>query len=203
MTVDTTLPDARHWREQLPVLAARLATLREPAASDIGALIQLLSIPDATPFGIEGRVSDISVRSAIERALADRAAGLGFTYAITAAGKPGPVGLIQMRSSDPAFEVADWECTLAPSARGTGLFVESMRLAGSFAFGTAGVRRLETRVLLENGRANTALRKLGAVQEGILRRSIRRHGEYVDQVLWAMLKEDWGPQWLSPESRVH
>jgi hypothetical protein len=28
-------------------------------------------------------------------------------------------------------------------------------------------------VLLQNGRANGALRKLGAVQEGILRRSIR------------------------------
>jgi RimJ/RimL family protein N-acetyltransferase len=197
------MPDARHWREQLPTLAAQLGTLREPVASDVDALIELLSIPDATPFGIEERVTEAAVQKAIEGALRDRAAGLGFTYAIVAAGTAVPVGLIQMRSFDPAFEVAEWECTLAPAARGTGLFVESVRLAGSFAFGTAGVRRLETRVLLENGRANTALRKLGAVQEGILRRSVRRHGEYVDQVLWAMLKEDWSAQWLSTEPRVH
>ncbi|PYR32420.1 MAG: 30S ribosomal protein S5 alanine N-acetyltransferase, partial [Acidobacteria bacterium] len=48
-----------------------------------------------------------------------------------------------------------------------------------------------------------ALRKLGAVQEGILRRSLRRGGEYLDQVLWSLLKEDWGPRWVSTGSRVH
>ncbi len=113
------------------------------------------------------------------------------------------VGLIQVRQLDPAFEVAEWECTVAPSARGTGVFVEAVRLVGSFAFRSVGVRRLETRVLLQNGRGNTALRKLGAVEEGILRRSIRRNGEYADQVLWSLLKEDWGEQWISTVPRVH
>jgi RimJ/RimL family protein N-acetyltransferase len=113
------------------------------------------------------------------------------------------VGLIQVRQLDPAFEVAEWECTLAPSVRGTGIFVEAVRLAGSFAFGSVGARRLETRVLLQNGRGNTAVRKLGAVEEGILRRSVRRNGEYVDQVLWSLLKEDWGRNWISTAPRVH
>ena len=45
---------------------------------------------------------------------------------------------------------------------------------------------------LQNGRANGALRKLGAVQEGVLRQSARRGDEYVDQVLWSLFKEDWG-----------
>jgi RimJ/RimL family protein N-acetyltransferase len=58
-------------------------------------------------------------------------------------------------------------------------------------------------VLLQNGRANSALRKLGAVQEGVLRRSARRGGEYVDQVLWSMLKDDWTDNWVSTEPRVH
>ena len=55
----------------------------------------------------------------------------------------------------------------------------------------------------ENGRGNTALRKLGAVEEGVLRRSVRRNGEYVDQVLWSLLKEDWGDHWVSIAPRVH
>ena len=54
-----------------------------------------------------------------------------------------------------------------------------------------GAHRLEARAALQNGRANGALRKLGAVQEGILRRSVRRGEDYVDQVLWSLLKEDW------------
>ena len=52
-------------------------------------------------------------------------------------------------------------------------------------------------MLLQNGRANGALRKLGAVQEGILRRSVAARGEYVDQVLWSLLKDDWGDHWVS------
>ena len=93
---------------------------------------------------------------------------------------------------------------LTPSWRGTGVFLEAARLTGSFAFAVVGTHRLESRVLLQNGRANGALRKLGAVQEGVLRRSVRRGAEYFDQVLWSVLKEDWGEHWVSSSSlRVH
>ena len=40
-------------------------------------------------------------------------------------------------------------------------------------------------------RGNGALRKLGAVQECVLRRSFRRNGEYLDQALWTILQDDW------------
>ena len=113
------------------------------------------------------------------------------------------MGLVQVRQLDPSFEAGEWECTIAPSWRGSGIFLETARLVGSFAFGTLGTHRLEARVLLHNGRANGALRKLGAVQEGVLRRSVRRAGEYVDQVLWSLLKEDWGEHWVSTAPRVH
>ncbi|MDE3153994.1 MAG: GNAT family N-acetyltransferase, partial [Acidobacteriota bacterium] len=51
--------------------------------------------------------------------------------------------------------------------------------------------RLEARAAVRNGRGNGALRKLGAVQEGVLRRSFLRHGEYLDQVLWTILADEW------------
>jgi hypothetical protein len=41
------------------------------------------------------------------------------------------------------------------------------------------------------------------VQEGVLRRALRRGDTYVDQVLWSMLKEDWGDHWVSVAPRVH
>jgi RimJ/RimL family protein N-acetyltransferase len=70
-------------------------------------------------------------------------------------------------------------------------------------FGSVRAHRLEARVLLQNGRGNGALKKLGAVQEGILRSSSRRGGGYVDQVLWSVLKEDWGSHWVALAPRVH
>jgi RimJ/RimL family protein N-acetyltransferase len=203
MTAEPSILNASDWRAGLPTLAARLVALREPTSQDVGPLATLLSAADATRFGMEDPGSELSVQGLIERAAHDRAAGLSFTYVITSGTARPPIGLIQVRRSDPAFEVGEWECTLSPPARGTGAFIEAVRLAGSFAFGTVGVRRLETRVLLQNGRGNTALRKLGAVQEGILRLSVRRNGEYVDQVLWSLLKEDWGDHWVSIAPRVH
>jgi RimJ/RimL family protein N-acetyltransferase len=194
---------ASTWRNELPTLAGRAVTLREPAFQDLGPLVELLSLHDASRFGVDEPISDLGAQDLIDRAVRDRAAGLAVTYSITLTTSRTLVGLLQVRQLDPSFEAAEWECTIAPSARGTGIFLEAARLAGSFAFGTIGTHRLEARVLLQNGRANGALRKLGAVQEGVLRRSVRRSGKYFDQVLWSLLKEDWGEHWVSTASRVH
>jgi RimJ/RimL family protein N-acetyltransferase len=201
MTPQPSTLNASNWRVELPTLAARLVTLREPVAQDLGSLIALLSLADATRFGTDRSAG--AIQQMIARAARDRTTGQAFTYAVTTGAARPAVGLIQVRRMDPAFEAAEWECTLAPAARGKGIFLDTIRLVGSFAFGEVGVRRLESRVLVQNGRANSALRKLGAVEEGILRRSVRLNGEYVDQVLWSVLKEDWGPHWVPVGPRVH
>ena len=192
-----------NWRSELPALAGRMVVLREIAPQDLGAVVDLLSLSDATRFGLDEPVNEMCAQELIERAVRERASGFSFTYVITLATARTVVGLLQVRQLDPSFEAAEWECTLAPSSRGSGIFLEAARLVGSFAFGTLGTHRLEARVLLQNGRANGALRKLGAAQEGVLRRSIRRGGDYFDQVLWSMLKEDWGDHWVSTSPRVH
>jgi RimJ/RimL family protein N-acetyltransferase len=191
------------WRNELPSLNGRAVMLREPVSQDLGPLVELLSIGDATHFGLDEPVSDIGVLELIDRFARERASGLTFTYAIILASARTIAGLVQVRQLDPSFEAAEWECTISPSFRGTGIFLETARLVGSFAFGAVGTHRLEARVLLQHGRANGALRKLGAVQEGVLRRSVRRADDYFDQVLWSLLKEDWGEHWVSTEPRVH
>jgi RimJ/RimL family protein N-acetyltransferase len=200
---DSTVIGVPTWRSALPMLSGRIVTLREPVAEDLPFLLNLLSLGDATRFGIDEPVSDVAVQEFIERAARERANGMAAVWAITLTSTHAIVGLLQVRQLDPAFEAAEWECTLVPEARGIGAFVEAARLAGSFAFGTLNTHRLEARVLLQSGRGNGAMRKLGAVQEGVLRRSVRYAGEYFDQVLWSMLKEDWGEHWVSIAPRVH
>jgi RimJ/RimL family protein N-acetyltransferase len=191
------------WRTELPALTAKLVSLREPTLRDAEALLVLLSIDDAPRFGIDGPISLLAAQRLVERSIRDRIAGVGFTYVITVNGARTIVGLLQVRQLDPTFDSAEWACALLPAARGTGAFLEAVRLGGSFAFGEVGVRRLEARVTLANGRGNGALKKLGAVQEGVLRRSLPRGGEYLDQALWSMLKEDWRDHWVSTAPRVH
>ena len=203
MPGESSIVSVSPWRTELPPLIGRVVLLREPGTQDLGPLVDLLSLGDATRFGLDEPVSEVEVQELIERFARERASGLAFTYVITLATARTILGLVQVRQLDPLFEAAEWECTIAPSSRGSGIFLETARLVGSFAFGIIGTHRLEARVLLQNGRANGALRKLGAVQEGVLRRSVRRSGEYFDQVLWSLLKEDWGEHWVSTAPRVH
>lgn len=185
------------------MLYGRLVTLREPVRADLGPAVDLLSVNDATRFGLEDPVTDVAVQQLLIDLPRHRANGISFTYAITLAAARALAGLFQVRRLDPIFEAAEWECTIAPSLRGQGVFLEAARLVGSFAFGVVGVNRLEARVAVQNGRANGAMSKLGAVQEGVLRRALRRDGQYVDQILWSTLKDDWGDHWVSTAPRVH
>jgi RimJ/RimL family protein N-acetyltransferase len=194
---------APDWRRELPTLVSRSVTLRELAPTDLGPLVDLLSLADASRFGADEPDISMAAQQLIAAAPRDRSNGVAFTYAITIGATRTFVGLVQVRQLDPAFEAANCDCTIAPSSRGTGIFLESARLVGSFTFGAVGAHRLESRVLLQNGRSNGAMRKLGAVEEGVLRRSARRAGEYVDQVLWSMLRDDWGDHWVSIAPRVH
>jgi RimJ/RimL family protein N-acetyltransferase len=202
MPNETTIPIPA-WRAELPDLAGRTVVLREPISQDIAALFNLLSLGDAARFGVDEPVTEFGIRQYLDRVARERTMGVSISYVITMATARTIVGLVQVKQLDPAFEAAELECTIAPSSRGSGVFIESARLVGSFVFGSIGAHRLEARVLLQNGRANGALRKLGAVQEGVLRRSVRRGGEYFDQVLWSLLKEDWGDHWVSTAPRVH
>ncbi len=71
------------------------------------------------------------------------------------------------------------------------MFIDSARLVLDFSFDVIGAHRVEARAAVRNGRGNGALRKIGAVQEGVLRRSFLRNGEYLDQALWSIIAEDW------------
>ena len=69
--------------------------------------------------------------------------------------------------------------------------MDAAKAAAEFAFETVGVVRLEARAAVLNGRGNGALAKIGAVREAVLRKSFRCQGEYLDQALWSILRQDW------------
>jgi RimJ/RimL family protein N-acetyltransferase len=78
-----------------------------------------------------------------------------------------------------------------PHLRGTGFNrrVKDMMLRRAF---DCGIRRVEFRVDKRNGRSQAAMKKLGAVREGLLRADrITWTGHVRDTVLFAILKEEW------------
>lgn len=139
----------------------------------------------------------------IEWAAFERAAGGHVCYGIVPAGLSSAVGVFQLRALDSSFAVVEWGFAMGSPFWGTGLFEEGARMLLRFAFDVVGVLRLEARAVVANGRGNGALRKIGAVQEGVLRRSFLRQDRYHDQLLWALLAEDWKMQQHQPGVVVH
>ena len=78
-----------------------------------------------------------------------------------------------------------------PSARNTGFNrrAKTMMIARAFA---CGFRRVEFRVDQRNTRSQAAMKKLGAVREGLLRAErISWNGHVRDTVLFAILRDEW------------
>ena len=78
-----------------------------------------------------------------------------------------------------------------PHLRGTGFNrrIKDMMLARAFE---CGIRRVEFRVDARNQRSQAAMRKLGAVREGLLRADrVTWNGHVRDTVLFAILRDEW------------
>jgi RimJ/RimL family protein N-acetyltransferase len=184
-------PRSETWRDQFPVLANDRVTLRELRPSDARVLAGLLTTEEVTRF-ISPPPSDLTAFARfIEWAHTERVAGRCACFAVVPAGTDTPVGIVQVRTLDPGFSIAEWGGCLGSEYWGTGLFMSAARLLIDFAFDVLGAHRLEARAAVGNGRANGAARKLGGVQEGVLRRSLLCRERYHDQILWSILAEDW------------
>ena len=120
-----------------------------------------------------------------------RTAGTYACFAVTLKGHDTAIGIFQVRELEPGFGTAEWGFAIGSPFWGTGIFADGADLVLEFAFETLGVHRLEARCAVKNGRGNGALRKIGAVQEGVLRKSFLRNGEYLDQVMYGVIEDDW------------
>jgi len=178
------------WREVLPVLKGKGITLRELRVSDAASLLALLTTEEVTRFISPPPTTLEGFERFIQWAQRERGAGRYICFAVVPDGYDTAVGLFQVRQLDPMFGTAEWGFALGSAFWGSGLFVSGAELVIDFAFEVVGVHRMEARAAVDNGRGNAALRKLGAVQEGILRQSFLRNGRYLDQSLWAILPED-------------
>ncbi|RPI55042.1 MAG: N-acetyltransferase [Acidobacteria bacterium] len=179
-----------NWKEALPVLKAEGITLRELRVSDAASLLALLTTDEVTRFISPPPTTLEGFERFIRWAHREREAGRYICFAIVPDGYDTAVGLFQVRQLDPLFGTAEWGFALGEAFWGSGLFVSGAELVIEFAFECIGAHRLEARAAVDNGRGNGALRKIGAVQEGILRKSFLRNGRYLDQSLWAILPED-------------
>ena len=179
------------WRQALPVLTGSMVTLRELRLSDAPALLAMLSTEEVARFISPPPTTVEGFERFIAWTHRERAAGNYVCFAVVPHGMDSAVGIFQVRQLEPGFATAEWGFAIGSAFWGTGVFLDGANMVVNFAFDVVGTHRLEARAAVANGRGNGALRKVGATQEGVLRKSFLRNGEYLDQTLWTILDEDW------------
>jgi ribosomal-protein-serine acetyltransferase len=101
------------------------------------------------------------------------------------------------------FHRIDWENRattigywIAEAAQGRGTMTRSVAALADHAFRFWKLNRVEIRAAVENERSRAIPRRLGFVEEGVLRQSERVGDRFVDHVVYSMLAEDWsGVPW--------
>ena len=179
------------WRAGLPALTGLLGTLRELRTGDAASLFASLTTETVARFISPPPTSVEGFEKFIACTDRQRAEGRYVCFAVVPRGSDVAVGLFHVRALAADFRTAEWGFALAAEHWGTGLFAEGAQLTLKFLFDEVGVLRLEARAALANGRGNGALQKIGAKQEGVLRASFARGGEFLDQALWTILESEW------------
>src|SRR5687767_4296909 len=188
--------DAPDWWVQVPVVCGPSIRIREVEAADAAALVELFGDPRVNRYLYPPPASLTQFEGFIEWARRQREAAKCVCFALVPNGLQQPIGLFQLRALDADFQVAEWGFAMAPSFWGTGLFQEAASLVAEFAF-AIGVKRIEARAVVANGRANRALEKLGAKGEALLRKAFK-HNE--PQFLWAVVADEWSAPKSAPST---
>lgn len=192
MSAPTTAVTATtNWKQALPVMAGTNFTLRELRKEDAASLLAMLTTEEVSRFISPPPTTVEGFERFIAWTHRERMVGNYACFAIVPRGMTTAIGIFQVRSLEPGFRTAEWGFAMGAEFWGSGIFAEGARLILNFAFDVIGTYRMEARAATANGRGNGALRKIGAVQEGVLRRSFLRNGQYYDQVLWGILADDW------------
>jgi ribosomal-protein-serine acetyltransferase len=101
----------------------------------------------------------------------------------------GGIGLIVHDWDAGSFEIGYW---LRASATGKGLMTEATKLLANYAFEHLQANRVQIRCDEQNERSAAIPRRLGFVQEGVLRNDgLTPAGELRNTLVFAMTPEDW------------
>jgi RimJ/RimL family protein N-acetyltransferase len=166
------------------------ATLRRAEPADADFIVDLLAHDEIEPFLSmhRGRERE-DVLARIERSQREPAsAGV---FVIEADGRS--VGVMEFGTFSERSRIADLGgLAVHPDFRGRGLAEEAARMFVRHLLLDLGFHRLQLEVYGFNERAVAHAERVGFVREGVKRRAYRRHGQWADGVLFALVREDLG-----------
>ncbi|MEV5515266.1 GNAT family protein [Streptomyces flaveolus] len=110
------------------------------------------------------------------------------------------LGEVVLYEWDPANRSCTFRTLIGPRGRGRGVGTEATRLIVGHAFEQLGLHRVQLEVYGNNHRALRVYEKAGFVVEGVRRQAAWRDGEWVDEVLMAVLDHEWAARGGRPRA---
>jgi putative acetyltransferase len=168
-------------------------TIRRARPDDADFLVELLTHEEVEPYLSAVRANDReSVLAGIERSQREPAV-LG-VFLIEVDGQP--AGMMEFERANTRSRIAHLGgLAVHPDFRGRRIADDAAREFQRYLLLDLGYHRLQLEVYGFNERAMLHAERVGFVREGVKRRAYRRHGEWVDGVMYGLLREDLG---LSP-----
>ncbi len=175
----------------MPELASEQVRLRELRLTDARSLSETLASPKVGEHLSPGPASVAETEEFIAWTRRARMAGRYICFGVIPPRSDAAVGVFQIWPLEPGFRTAEWG---SPSGTGSGAAVCSRPAPAWFQRSRS--RRslysaLEARAAVDNVRGNAALKGIGAVPEGVLRKCFLANGEYRDHVMWSILAAEW------------
>jgi RimJ/RimL family protein N-acetyltransferase len=166
--------------------------LRRAEPDDADFLVELFAHDDVEPFlAVRGARDRAGLVAEIERSQTAPAEFGRFVIEVADGGEWRPAGAL-------GFELANRRSSIArlgslaihPAFRGRRLADRAARLCQRHLLLELGFHRLELEIYGFNERAIRHAERSGFVREGVRRRAYRRHGDWVDGVLFGLLREE-------------
>lgn len=177
-------------------IATKRLVLRDLEASDGPRIFSYHRHPDVARFQLWGTESVDMIQSYIRRITAADPDTAGSWYQVgiylQEGGKLiGDCGFRPLKDEPQQTEVG---ITLAPEFHRQGYAAEALRALLNYLFGTLGKHRVFGSVDPANTASIALLRRLGMRQEAHLVKSLWFRGDWVDDVIFALLEEEWDLQ---------
>jgi RimJ/RimL family protein N-acetyltransferase len=166
--------------------------LRRAAEADVDFVVELLNDEDVEPFLAASRPRDRDAVLEDVRASTERPGEFGlFLIEVPDGGGWARAGMMEFELVNRRSRVARLGgLAIHPDFRGRRLSDDAARLFQRHLIFELDFHRLELECYGFNERAIRHAERSGFVREGVKRKAYRRHGEWVDGILFGLIRED-------------
>jgi RimJ/RimL family protein N-acetyltransferase len=169
--------------------------LRRAEAEDVGFLVELTTHEDVEPYLAGSRPRDHDgLLAEIERSQAEPENVGRFMVEVDRDGEWVRAGVMGFELANKRSRIANLgNLAIHPDFRGRRLSDDAAKLFQRYLLFDLGFHRLQLEIYGFNERAQRHAERAGFVHEGTRRLAYWRHGEWVDSVMYGLVREDLEP----------